>query len=552
MTATATAPVRAAESGGRSTLAGTGTLIRFILRRDRVRLPVWIGAIGLFTIGSVASLPDIYLDDADLAARADLMNNPGLRVVSGPGYGLDDYTFGAMIAHEYLSWIAVFVGLMSILLVVRHTRAEEETGRAELVRAGVVGRHASLTAAMIVIAGAHIVLGALVALGLGSLGLENVGQESSWLFGAALAAIGIVFVGVTAVTVQISEHGRGSGGLAGAALALAYFLRAAGDAGQDPSSTLSWLSPIGWSQQTRVYVDDRWWPLLLSVALTIVLAGIGYRLNARRDVGAGLIRSRPGAPTAPASLSSPVGLAWRLNRSATMWWSIALLLFGLGYGTIVSEAESFAEEFSAMEDLLDNFGGTSIIDTFLAMLISLMAVAVSVYAVLTVLRLRSEETGGRAEPVLATATSRMGWVASHVTVAMVGSAVILLLGVLGLGVTAAAALEDGSVLPRLLGAGLAYLPAIWLTVGLGVALFGVVPRATALVWILISYAALIGSFAAILDLPEWTLDLSPFGHVPALPAVDMAWTPVLVLTGIAVGLFAVGLWGFRLRDLETK
>lgn len=549
---TATAPARTAAPGGRRTLTGTGTLIRFILRRDRVRLPVWIGAIGLFTIGSVASLPDIYLDDSDLAARADLMNNPGLRVVSGPGYGLDDYTFGAMIAHEYLSWVAVFVGLMSTLLLVRHTRAEEEAERAELVRAGVVGRHASLTAAMTVVAGAHIVLGALLALGIGSLGLESVSQESSWLFGAAMAAIGIVFVGVTAVTVQISEHGRGAGGLAGAALALAYFLRAAGDAGDDPSNALSWLSPIGWSQQTRVYVDDRWWPLLLSVALTVVLAAIAYRLSARRDVGAGLIQSRPGSPTAPASLSSPVGLAWRLNRTSTMWWSIALLLFGLGYGTIVSEAESFAEEFSAMEDMLDTFGGTSIIDTFLAMLVSLMAIAVSVYAVLTVLRLRSEETSGRAEPVLATATSRMGWVGSHLTVAVVGSAVILLLGVLGLGLTAAAALEDGGIVVRLLGAGLAYLPAVWLTVGLGVALFGLVPRATVLVWILIAYAALIGSFSAILDLPEWTLDLSPFGHVPSLPAADLAWTPLVVLTLIAAALLAVGLYGFRRRDLETK
>jgi ABC-2 type transport system permease protein len=251
-------------------------------------------------------------------------------------------------------------------------------------------------------------------------------------------------------------------------------------------------------------------------------------------------------------LSSAPGLAWRLHRASVMWWSVALLAFGLGYGTLVSEVESFAEEFSAMQDFLDVIGGEVVIDTFLAMIVSLMSVAVAVFAVLTVLRLRSEESAGRAEPVLATATSRMRWVASHLTVAVVGSAVVLLLGGLGLGITASAALDDPAVLPRLLGAALAYLPAVWLTAGLGVALFGVVPRASVLVWLVIVYAGVIGSFAAILDLPDWTLNLTPFGHIPALPAVAMDWTPVLTLTAIAAGLVALGLTGFRRRDLETK
>jgi ABC-2 type transport system permease protein len=235
-----------------------------------------------------------------------------------------------------------------------------------------------------------------------------------------------------------------------------------------------------------------------------------------------------------------------------MWWTIALLAFGLGYGTLASEVESFAEDFSAMQDFIDVIGGDSIINAFLAMITSLMAVVVSVFAVLTVLRLRSEESSGRAEPLLATAAPRTRWVASHLIVAAVGSAIILALGGLGLGLTASAALDDASILPELLGAALAYVPAVWLTIGLGVALFGVVPRASLLVWLVIAYAGLIGSFAAILDLPEWTLNLSPFGHIPSLPAVDMNWVPLVVLTVISAGLVALGFYGFRRRDLETK
>lgn len=550
-TTTATAPARTAAPGGRSRLAGTGTLIRFILRRDRVRLPVWIVAITLFTYGSVASLPTIYLDESDLQARADLMTNPGLRVVSGPGYGLDDYTFGAMIAQEYLSWVAIFVALMSILLMVRHTRAEEETGRAELVRAAVVGRHASLTAAVTVVGGASIVLGAVLALSVGSLGLDDVPWGSSLLFGAATASVGLVFTAVTAVTVQVNEHARAAGGLAGAAFGLAFLLRAAGDMTEIGGGPLSWLSPVGWAQQTRAYVDDRWWPLLLSVALSAVLLAAAYWLSVRRDVGAGLVQTRPGAASAGRLLSGPLGLAWRLHRTSVMWWTLALVGFASGYGTLVGEVETFVEDFSAAQDMLDFVGGDSFLNAFLASIISLAAVLTAVFAVLTALRPRSEETSGRAEPVLATATSRTRWLGSHVAVAVVGSAVILGLAGLGIGLTASATL-DQDVVPDLLGAALAYLPAVWVTAGLAVALYGLVPRATLLVWLVIAYAGLIGSFAAILGLPDWTLDLSPFGHVPALPAVEMAWTPVVVLTAIAVGLIALGLYGFRQRDLETK
>lgn len=551
MTATATAPARTASPARGSTLAGTGTLIRFILRRDRVRLPVWIGAITLFTYASVAALPDIYLDAQDRAARADLMINPGTRAISGPGYGLDDYTFGAMIAHEYFSWIAIFAALMSILLMVRHTRAEEETGRAELVRATVVGRYAPLTAAVVVVGGAGIALGALLALTVGSLGLESVTQESSLLFGAAIAMVALVFAAVTAATAQVYESGRAAGGLAGAIFGLAFVLRAAGDMSEIGGGFLSWLSPIGWGQQTRMYVDDRWWPLALSVALTVVLLAMAYWLSARRDVGAGLVQSRPGAASAGPSLSSPLGLAWRLHRTSMLWWTVALAAFGLGYGGLAGEVESFAEDFSAAQDLIEFVGGDSMINAFLATILSLVGVLTAVFAVLTVLRPRNEETSGRAEPVLATATSRTRWLAGHVVIGLAGSVFILALAGLGMGIAASSTLEENLV-PDMLGAAVAYAPAVWVTIGLGVALYGWVPRATLLVWLLIAYAGLIGSFAAVLQLPEWTLDLSPFGHVPAAPAVDLTWTPLVVLTAIAAALIAAGFYGFRRRDLETK
>lgn len=279
---------------------------------------------------------------------------------------------------------------------------------------------------------------------------------------------------------------------------------------------------------------------------------VALRLSARRDFGAGLVRPRPGPATRSRLLSTPLGLAWRLHRTSVRWWGVAMLAFGLGYGGLAGEVERFAGELSGtVKEWLEGIGGASLVDSWLAVIASLVGVTVAIFAVLAVLRPRSEENAGRAEPVLAAAVSRTGWVGSHLAVALGGGALLLLLSGLGLGITASAALGDAGVLPRMVGATLAYLPAVWLTVGLGVALFGLVPRATLLVWVVIAYSALIGTFASLMGLPDWTVDLSPFGHVPLLPAVDVRWTPLAVLTAIAAGLTVIGLYGFRRRDLAT-
>jgi ABC-2 type transport system permease protein len=47
-------------------------------------------------------------------------------------------------------------------------------------------------------------------------------------------------------------------------------------------------------------------------------------------------------------------------------------------------------------------------------------------------------------------------------------------------------------------------------------------------------------------------NLSPFEHIARLPLEDLTWPPLLVLTAIAAGLTAAGLYGFRRRDLETR
>ncbi|MBL3668983.1 ABC transporter permease [Streptomyces sp. M2CJ-2] len=549
-TAAPEAPAPAEPVAGGNALAGTRTLIRFALRRDRVRLPVWILALFLGTLSTANSFKTLYSSPEDRANAVRSMDSPAGLAMSGPRHYLDDYGFGSMLSHQMLGFMAVLVGLMSVLIVTRHTRAEEETGRAELVRSTVVGRHAHLAAALSVAVLANLALALLLAFGLAGTGLEDGGTAGSLLYGFAHAAVGLVFAAVAAVTVQFTAHTRGASGMALAVIGVAYVLRAAGDSGAN--GTLSWLSPIGWVQRSYPYVDNRWWPLLLCLVFAVLCAAAGFMLSTRRDVGAGLRPEKLGSPTASDALATPLGLALRLHRGMLIGFGAGLFLMGAMYGSILGDAEEMLKGIDEIQEALDRIGGAGVAEPFASMVMVVLTVVAAVYVVMAALRPRSEETAGRAEPLLATGLSRTRWVGGHLAVAMGGGTVVLLLSGLGFGIAGAASTGDGSLLPKLVGAALAYAPALWVTIGVAVVLFGWFPRASQAAWIVPVYAFVVGYLGQILRFPAWMNNLSPFGHVPRLPAADMDWLPLLLLSLVAAGLVWLGLTGFRRRDLETK
>ncbi|MFR9676358.1 ABC transporter permease [Streptomyces sp. TR06-5] len=554
MTATTTAPPASGAAApqrnrGSAPFAGAGTLLRFNLRRDRIRLPVWLAALVLGTAATLSSFRQSYPTAEEQAGIARTLRSPAGLAMSGPGHYLDDYNLGSMLGHQMIGFMAVLVALMSVLIVARHTRTEEETGRAELVRAAVVGRHAHLTAALATAVLANLVLAGALALAVGASGTEGVGRNGAALYGAAHAAVGIAFAGVAAVTVQITQHARGASGMALAVVGVAYTLRAAGDVG---GGGLSWASPIGWAQRTYVFVDDRWWPLLLDLLLAAVAAGAGYFLSTRRDLGAGLRATRTGRRTATRALTTPVGFAVRLQRGLFLGFAAGVFVLGAMYGSILGQAEEMVEDIAEIREAVRQVGGASVTESVAATVMIVVAVVASVHVVMAALRPRAEESAGRAEPLLATGLSRARWAGSHLVVAVVGGTAVLGAGGLGLGVLGAATTGEIRWVPDLLLAALAYAPALWVTAGVGVVLLGWLPRATAAVWLVPVYAFVVGYLGKILDLPAWTADASPFGHVPQLPAQSMEWAPLLVLTAIAAGLVALGLAGLRRRDLETR
>ncbi len=403
-------------------LAGVGALTRLILRRDLVRLLVWILAVVGLMVSFAASSVDLYPTPESLQARAVIMDSPLGVAFSGPRIGLDNYTFGAMLSNEYVGFVAVALALMSVFLVVRNTRVEEQTGRAELVRAAVVGRNAAATATLLVVVGAQLVIGVLIALLLPGTGLDLT-VEGSWLFAAAVVSVGVVFAAVALVAAQVTSHSRTAVGVGAAAVGAAYLIRAIGDVGD---SALSMLSPIGWAQVTKPFVADAWWPLLISVGFFVVTTWVAFALSARRDLGEGLVAARPGPADAEPALGRPLGLAFRLQKGLLIGWGVGLFVLAASYGGFVADVERFASENPFIEEALSAIGGGTLGENWASFLALFMVALVSSFAVQAILRLRSEEVGQRAEPVLAPPVDRWRWMGSPLRVAAAGT-----LGALG-------------------------------------------------------------------------------------------------------------------------
>ncbi|MGZ5410444.1 MAG: ABC transporter permease, partial [Aeromicrobium sp.] len=365
-----------------SAFAGTTTFVRFFLRRDRLSMMWWIvfGVILYWSQGwSVANL---YATQAEFDRAAALMeNNAAFIAMAGPARVLN--TVGGQVAWQASAFGAILAGLMSMFLIGRHTRAEEESGREEMLRAGAVGRYATVSAAILVVSLANVILGLGIAASLIAYGLPAAGSVS---LGLAATLAGLVFMGVALVAAQLTEGARGMYGITGTLIALAYVLRAIGDIG---NSLWSWLSPIGWGQAMRAYADEIWWPALLSVVAALILGVVALRILEHRDVGAGVWPARPGPARGGASMGSAFGLAWRLQRGTLIGWTAGMLLIGLSYGSLGKDIEDFLGESEFSKDVFIQ-GGGEVVDAFYSTTALLLALIGSCFVISSALRLRGE------------------------------------------------------------------------------------------------------------------------------------------------------------------
>ncbi|WP_163971447.1 ABC transporter permease [Oceanobacillus halotolerans] len=525
----------------------TGRLAQFVLRRDRIRIPIWLFGFLFFTLIVPIAFLGLYGSQEDRDIMANTMENPAMVAMVGPA-DLTNYTIGVMTGHQMLLLTAVVVGLMNILLVTRHTRGDEESGRIELIRSLPAGRLANLTATVSVYSGINLVLALLIGVGLYLLNIESMDLEGSLLYGAALGGTGIFFTGVTALFAQLSESSRGTIGFSIGVLLIAYLVRGVTDVSIE---ALSWISPLGWVTKTEVYGANNWIPIVLLLIGSIILFAIANYLNAIRDLEAGFFSAKSGKRYASRFLQTPLGLALRLQRTGIIAWAIGLFVIGVSYGSVLGDLDSFFEGNEMMMQMLDASGGHSFTEQFIPMLMVVMAILATIPPVMAMNKLYGEEKKGRIEHFLARSVSRTKLMASFLIIAVINGFVMVSLAGIGLWVASAAVMEDPFTFGTLFVAAIVYYPAILIMISVSLVLIGLKPNFSSIVWFYLFYSFMVLYFGGLFDMPTWLEKISPFGYIPGLPIDNMEITPIIILTGLAFIMMLIGFIGYRKRDIEV-
>jgi ABC-2 type transport system permease protein len=521
--------------------AGTGQLLRLIIRRDRWLLLVWIAITAVVPIGVAASFKELYPTVASLREFAALsMGTPSAIAVLGLVYSP---TIGGLLAWRTGLNTAFFVAPVAVLFVVRHTRKEEESGRTEIVLSAAVGRFAPLTAALAEMLLAGALIGAFIAGGVAAQGLPVAGSIALGLSGATIVWM---FAAAGGLAAQVTESPGAARGLGLAFLAAAWVLRAIGDV--TPATWLSWVSPLGWARATRAFAGEQWWVFLLPLGFAGVVGVAAYMLSARRDIYGGLLPARLGPPTAAPGLRTPLALALRIDRATMIGWAVAGAGLGALLGSVASGIGGYLNDPS-FAGWANRMGATGAGSAFFFLILYVVGQVLAAYSVSATLRMRAEEAQGRADMVLATAVGRLRWAGSHLASAVIGSAVIVAMLGLTTGLTYGLSVGDvGGQVATLLGRALTMIPAIWVMVGIATALYGLAPRlATPLTWALFGFFLLLELGWELHQVSSSVFAISPFAWVHwAIPVSPVA---LLALTAAGGVLVAAGLMAFARRDI---
>lgn len=534
-------------------MTGFGPVLRLAWRRNWVFYTWWVICLSVLMPATVSKYHDLIPDGADGALMlAQLATNPTMRALLGPPYDLG--TAGGFTFWRVGTFVAAAAAMMAALGVIRATRAEEEAGRVELVRAGAVSRTVPLAAGIALSLAACLTTGVLIAV---LLLAANTPAAGAWASGLGIALTGAMFTGVGAVFAQVFPSARTARVWSlGIALGGLYLARAMVDGGGS-SSTLDawrWAMPLDWAALARPYAGERWWVLLLPLAVTVVLVALAFWLEAIRDHGAGIMAESLGAGAAAPYLSGAIGLSWRLQRVSMIGWTVGILLSAVGMGSLSTSLDQMFDGQEQIVEMLRKMGGgtSEIRDAFFVAMLGIMATVITVSGVMALSRLRAEEVDGRAEVMLATATSRWRYALSTLVPAVVLPVVLLVATGALMPVAQAVSEGSGSIVGAVTQGALALIPGIIVVMGLAMLLIGVVPRLYGIVWALLGWSMIASWIMPLFDLPDWVSKLHPWGYLPHLPSEPMHWVAFTVELVAGLAMMGLGLLGYRRRDIAGR
>ncbi|KRK70866.1 ABC transporter permease [Lacticaseibacillus nasuensis JCM 17158] len=533
--------------------ANTWAILRLDLRHDWLKITLWIGGLAGLMVIAAGKFGGIYSTQQALVSIAETLKTPAMVALFGPFTATPPYAVAVIYGAEMMVFMGLFAAMMNVYFAVHATRAEEDSGTAELILARAVGRQSQLAAAMLELVLINVAAGCLEALGLQAANMAGSNAAGDWLFGLGLAAFGLMFGAAALLAAQVMSSARGATTLSYGWLGVTFIARMATDVA-NPDWT--WWTFFGWIEKMGLYTTNRWLPVGLMLGFSVVVLAIAVTVAATRDIGAGIVSPRPGRRTARAWLQGPLTLLVRLERTSTLIWWLGLFILGAAYGSIFGTVGDLVKSNPMLAKLLGNSGVTAanhaVILSLANTLTVIFAVVATIPAVTTLLRLNTEERQGRLELLHAAPVSRLRLFSATVIQALVSGTAALALGVLGMAVAGNAVMTSPISLARFMRGFVGYWPALLVVCGLAALLVGCWPRWQRLIWLVPVYGVLSKYLGPMLNFPDWAQRLTPYGWVNAVPQHAVAWPPVAGMVALGVAFLVIAGIGYRRRDLTMN
>jgi len=523
-------------------------LVSFTIRRDRIRILAWGIALSLLVLVTAAAWNNLYpTQQAREAFASALVSTPAVTAFLGP---LNDATtVGGLTSWRLTSILTLVLALVGIFLVVRHTRAEAATGRTDLLLSGLLTRRSLPIAALVPPLLTYAVFGVISWIVLISFGQAAMG---ALIFVAAIVGGALVFTSLALLAAGTFPTSRGASGATTVISAVFFLVFVASNA----DSTVTWLglfSPFGWASRAGAFATNNWWWVALPCVLTAVIAIVAVVLAGRRDVGAALLPQREGRATGGTWLSSPLSLAWKVDRGLIYVWLGALTGLAVIVGILTKSATTLLNSSQQLQHLIERLGGEgNFANSYAASLIGAMSLATTAFAITLMLRIHDDEIHGRTELVLSTDVSRRRLLTARVVIAALSTLVIQVALGLAVGISYTIAADAGwAPVGNYLGVALLYTSAIWFMGAVALLLAAAIPRLVWIAWAAFAYVVAMGELGALLNLPTWMQATTPFWFVPRWPLEDFNLIPVVILILLSAILVLGGYVGLRRRDIPA-
>ncbi|MFN0200112.1 MAG: ABC transporter permease [Bacteroidia bacterium] len=521
---------------------GTLALMRFIFKRDKIALLCWVLILPLLPLATASAFAKLYPDAAAIQAFAASVNiNPA--EIALLGHVLSP-TLGALVVWRWTAQSVIFLGIFNLFFVTKHSRSEEETGRYELLSSTAIGRYAMLSATLGVAFIANLLIGISISFYLIQYGLPT---EGSLALGISAFLTGILMATCTAFVAQLSRQASKTRGIMGVILTVIYLFKAVGEGGDN---ALVWLSPMCWLHKIRPYADENWAITLLFVAFSVILTTFSYYFLSKRDIGTGFLKEMESKGVTSPLLNNSLALAWRLHRSSIFGWTVSFAGIGMMIGFMMDAISAQIGTNPEIKAFLLKMGNTNMGDLMFTLVMAMLSQVLAAYAIMSSGKMQVEEIENRSDIVLSLAVSRTRWAMNHLLVILAGIFIVLFtMGTItgfcyGLTIDAV-----GEQTFRILGATLAFLPALCVIAAFAFLIFAISPQRFYISWIFLVFLVLLGFLQELVPDAKELGKLSPFTHVPQVLVGGKEWINLLWLSLTALILAIAGIFYYRKRDI---